>query len=61
MARAWQSAIPALAQLARRLRGYWLSIVSWVRWPRNPGQLEGIPDKIKVIKCMAYGNRDCEH
>lgn len=55
---AYESQIPALVQFARRLSGYWRGIVSRVRWPMHTGQLEGINNKIKVIKRMAYGYRD---
>lgn len=58
MSHANESQIPALVQFARRLSGYWRGIVSRVRWPMHTGQLEGINNKIKVIKRMAYGYRD---
>lgn len=58
MAHAEQSAIPALIHFARNLRTYWRGIVSRVRWPMHTGQLEGINNRIKVIKRMAYGYRD---
>jgi transposase len=61
MSHAEQSQIPALIQFARRLRGYWPDILSRVRWPMHTGQLEGINNKIKVIKRMAYGYRDSEY
>lgn len=61
MAHAQESRIPALMQFARRLRGYWRGIVSRVRWPMHTGQLEGINNKIKVIKRMAYGYRDSDY
>ena len=61
MAHAKDSRIPALMQFARRLRGYWRGIVSRVRWPMHTGQLEGINNKIKVIKRMAYGYRDSDY
>ncbi|WP_374609627.1 transposase, partial [Thermomonas sp.] len=61
MAYAKQSQIPALMQFARRLKGYWRGIISRVRWPMHTGQLEGINNKIKVIKRMAYGYRDSEY
>jgi transposase len=57
---AHESAIPALIQFAKRLKGYWRGIVSRVRWPMHTGQLEGINNRIKVIKRMAYGYRDSE-
>ncbi|WP_350298283.1 ISL3 family transposase [Pseudomonas putida] len=55
-----ESAIPALKQFAKRLKGYWRGILSRVRWPMHTGQLEGINNRIKVIKRMAYGYRDSE-
>lgn len=61
MAHAHESKLPALIQFARRLRGYWRGIVSRVRWPMHTGQLEGINNKIKVIKRMAYGYRDSDY
>ena len=57
---AHESEIPALIQFAKRLKGYWRGIVSRVRWPMHTGQLEGINNRIKVIKRMAYGYRDSE-
>lgn len=55
-----ESAIPALTQFAKRLKSYWRGILSRVRWPMHTGQLEGINNRIKVIKRMAYGYRDSE-
>ena len=55
-----ESAIAALKQFAKRLKGYWRGILSRVRWPMHTGQLEGINNRIKVIKRMAYGYRDSE-
>ncbi|MGY4526937.1 ISL3 family transposase [Pseudomonas sp. TE21394] len=55
-----ESAIPALKQFAKRLKSYWHGILSRVRWPMHTGQLEGINNRIKVIKRMAYGYRDSE-
>jgi transposase len=57
---AHESEIPALIQFANRLKAYWRGIVSRVRWPMHTGQLEGINNRIKVIKRMAYGYRDSE-
>jgi transposase len=34
------------------------TIVARVRWPMHTGQLEGINNRIKVMKRMAYGYRD---
>lgn len=58
LAHARESGIPALMRFAKRLRPYWRGIVARVRWPMHTGQLEGINNRIKVIKRMAYGYRD---
>jgi len=50
-----------LARFAKRLSSYWRGILSRVRWPMHTGQLEGINNRIKVIKRMAYGYRDSEY
>jgi transposase len=55
------SQIPALMQFAARLRPYWRGIVSRVRWPMHTGQLEGINNKIKLIKRQAFGYRDAHY
>jgi len=55
------SQIPALEQFAKRLRPYWRGIVSRVRWPMHTGQLEGINNKIKLIKRQAFGYRDADY
>lgn len=60
-AHASESGIAALQHFARSLYGYWRGIVSRVRWPMHTGQLEGINNRIKVIKRMAYGYRDTDY
>lgn len=55
------SQIPALMQFAARLRPYWRGILSRVRWPMHTGQLEGINNKIKLIKRQAFGYRDADY
>lgn len=49
---------PCLQQFASRLCKYWPGIFARVRWPMHTGQLEGINNRIKLIKRMAYGYRD---
>lgn len=56
--RAIRSRIEPLKAFARKLKGYWSGIVSHCRWPLHTSVLEGINNKIKVIKRMAYGFRD---
>ena len=53
-----QSQIDPLVRFARRLKSYWRGILARMRWPMHTGQLEGINNRIKVMKRMAYGYRD---
>jgi transposase len=55
-----QSALEPLQRFVRRLPPYWRSILARLRWPMHTGQLEGINNRIKVMKRMAYGYRDSE-
>ena len=65
-ARAWRSwyrkalrsAIQPLIRFARLLRPYLPGILAHCRWPLGTNLIEGINNKIKVIKRMAYGFRD---
>jgi len=65
-ARAWRSwyrkalrsRIPPLVRFARLLRPYLPGILAHCRWPLGTNLVEGINNKIKVIKRMAYGFRD---
>jgi transposase len=59
--RAVQSRIEPLQIFARRLAEYVTGILSHCRWPLHTSVLEGINNKIKVIKRMAYGFRDDEY
>jgi transposase len=52
------SGIPALARFARNLCRHEKGIVSHCWYPIGTSQLEGINNKIKVIKRQAYGFRD---
>lgn len=61
LAQANDSQIPALKLFAARLRPYWRGILSRVRWPMHTGQLEGINNKIKLIKRQAFGYRDADY
>jgi transposase len=56
--RARASRIPALIRFARNLDAHVEGVVSHCRYPLHNGLLEGINNKIKVIKRMAYGFRD---
>jgi transposase len=60
-ARAIHSRIEPLKTFARRLKEYLPGILAHCRWPLHTSLLEGINNKIKVIKRMAYGFRDNEY
>ena len=53
-----QSAITPLVQFAKRLKPYLDGIIAHCRHPLHTSVLEGINNRIKVIKRMAYGFRD---
>jgi transposase len=59
--RAMHSRIEPLKRFARRLREYLPGILAHCRWPLHTSLLEGINNKIKVIKRMAYGYRDDDY
>jgi transposase len=56
--RAIRSRIEPLKAFARKLKGYLPGILAHCRHPLHTSLLEGINNKIKVIKRMAYGFRD---
>jgi len=60
-ARAIRSRIKPLKRFARRLREKINGILAHCQYPRHTSLREGIMNKIKVIKRMAYGFRDDEY
>ncbi|WP_205599143.1 ISL3 family transposase, partial [Halomonas faecis] len=60
-AMAMGSGIEALGQFAKRLAPYLEGILSSARHRLNTSVLEGMNNRIKVIKRMAYGYRDMEY
>jgi transposase len=68
-ARAWtawyawavRSRIPALITFARRLKANRAGILAHCRFPLHTSVLEGMNNKIKVLKRMAYGFRNDEY
>jgi transposase len=56
--RAVRSRIAPLVAFAKRLKVYADGILAHARWPLHTSLLEGINNRIKVIKRMAYGFRD---
>lgn len=59
--RAIQSRIAPLKAFARKLKAYLPGILAHCEYPLHTSLLEGINNKIKVIKRMAYGFRDDEY
>jgi transposase len=59
--RAIRSRIAPLQAFACRLRVYLPGVLAHCRYPLNTSLLEGINNKIKVIKRMAYGFRDDDY
>ncbi len=53
-----ESGIAALANFAKNLCRHEKGIINHCRYPIHTGRLEGINNKIKVIKRQAYGFRD---
>lgn len=59
--RAIRSRIEPLKKFARNLKTYLHGILSHCKYPLHTSVLEGINNKIKVIKRMAYGYRDDQY
>jgi transposase len=59
--RAIRSRIEPLKKFARNLKTYLPGILSHCKHPLHTSVLEGINNKIKVIKRMAYGYRDDQY
>jgi transposase len=56
--KALASRIPPLVRFARKLAPYLAGILASAAWRLNTSVLEGINNRIKVIKRIAYGFRD---
>jgi transposase len=56
--RAMRSGIEPLRRFAQNLKPYLSGILAHSQWPLGTNLIEGINNKIKVIKRMAYGYRD---
>jgi transposase len=56
-----RSGIEPLKAFARKLRNYLPGLLAHCRYPLHTSLLEGINNKIKVIKRMAYGFRDDDY
>lgn len=58
---ALESALPPAIRFARHLSRYRRGILASALYPMNSSILEGVNNRIKVIKRMAYGFRDSEY
>ncbi len=56
-----QSGLAPLEAFARRLKKYARGILATARFPMHTSLLEGVNNRIKVIKRMAYGFRDADY
>ena len=56
-----ESGIAPLLQFARKLKPYLPGIVASASYPLHTCRLEGMNNKIKLMKRMAYGYRDLEY
>lgn len=56
-----RSGMEPLKTFAMKLKPYLDGIIAHCRWPLHTSVIEGINNKIKVIKRMAYGFRDDEY
>jgi len=59
--RAMHSRIEALKQFARKLTDHLPGILAHCKYPIHTGFLEGVNNKIKVIKRVAFGFHDLEY
>ncbi len=58
---ALQSSAKRLRKFAKTMLKHAVGIINHCRFPINTGKLEGINNKIKVLKRRAYGFRDIEY
>ncbi len=56
-----ESGIKPLKEFARKLKPYLHGIIASASYPLNTCTLEGINNKIKLIKRMGYGYRDTDY
>jgi len=56
-----ESDLPAAVRFAKRLKAYLRGILASAKYRLHTSVLEGVNNKIKVIKRMAYGFRDTEY
>jgi transposase len=59
--KAFSSGVAQLARFARKLRRHATGILNYFDFPISTAKVEGINNRIKVIKRKAYGYRDMEY
>lgn len=59
--RAWGTCSKAIHKLANTIAAHRTGILNWFIYPISTGPLEGINNKIKVLKRKAYGYRDTSY
>lgn len=58
--KAYAARVPILTKMANSLLAHRTGIFAWYQYPISTGPLEGLNNKIKVLKRKAYGYRDKE-
>lgn len=61
LAKAWSSGIPVLMKFATMLASHRIGILNYFDHQISTGKVEGINNKIKVLKRMVYGFRNIEY
>lgn len=59
--KAWVSGISLVIKLAKRIASHRSGILNYFKHPVTTAKVEGINNKIKVLKRMAYGFRDIHY
>lgn len=57
---AYSTGVTHLKKFANTLKSHRTGILNWFKYPISTGPLEGMNNKIKVLKRKAYGYRDIE-
>jgi transposase len=58
---AWAATATVMKKLANTIASHRSGILNWYKHPISTGPLEGINNKIKVLKRKAYGYRDMDY
>lgn len=59
--KAWSSGIKPVIKFANTIAGYRIGLLNYLDHPITTGMVEGINNKIKVLKRQAYGFRDLDY